>query len=176
MSTRLDQLLDAVGDARDAGGGTSRGAGSRHVFAVALRLVLLLALLGAVGFGTSVYQRLNERSDAAEQARSPLGVIVNAVRATDAVGSVSGRRTGGRRARLVERLASGTYETRFFLSDGWLVEQYAVAGSPYDADAATRLAESSSFSFEEDDGLLTVSCDAGSARVALRSQTEGVAT
>ena len=77
---------------------------------------------------------------------------------------------------LVERLASGTYETRFFLSDGWLVEQYAVAGSPYDTDAATRLAEYSSFSFEEDDGLLTVSCDAGSARVALRSRAEGVAS
>lgn len=175
MSTRLDQLLDAVGDARDAGGGAVRGVGARHVFAVALLALFLLALLGAVGFGTSVYQRLNERSEAAEQARSPLGVIVNAVRATDAAGSVA-RAAGaeGDALVLVERLASGTYETRFFLSDGWLVEQYAVAGSPYDADAATRLAESSSFSFEEDDGLLTVSCDAGSARVALRSRAEGV--
>ena len=173
MSTRLDQLLDAVGDARDAGGGTARGVGSRHVFAVALLALFLLALLGAVGFGTSVYQRLNERSEAAEQARSPLGVIVNAVRATDAAGSVA-RAAGpeGDALVLVERLASGTYETRFFLADGWLVQQYAVEGSPVSTQGATRLAASGSFSFELDDGLLTVSCDAGTARVALRSGGE----
>ena len=77
---------------------------------------------------------------------------------------------------LVERLDTGTYETRFFLCDGWLVEQYAVAGAPYETDGATWLAETGSFSFELDDGMLMVSCDAGTARTALRSQVEGVAS
>ena len=58
------------------------------MFSVILLALFLLALLGAVAFGTSVYQRLNERSTAAADARSPLGVIVNAARATDARGSV----------------------------------------------------------------------------------------
>lgn len=176
MSTRADQLLDAIGRTRTAG--ARRGAAGRanHVFAVALLALFLLALLGAVALGTSVYQRLNERSAAAADARSPLGVIVNAVRATDAPGSVT-RGTGpeGAALVLVERLATGTYETRFYLAEGWLMEQYTVTGAPYDASGATRLAECGSFSFELEGALLTVSCDAGSARVALRSAAEGTA-
>ena len=104
-------------------------------------------------------------------------MVVNAVRATDAPGSVErGKGPEGDALVLVERLDTGTYETRFFLCDGWLVEQYAVAGAPYEADGATWLAETGSFSFELDDGMLTVSCDAGTARTALRSQVEGVAS
>ena len=176
MSARMDQLLDAIGEAR-AARGAERGGRSAHVFAVALLALFLLTLLGAIAFGTQVYQRLNERSGAAADARSPLGVIVNAVRATDAPGSVErGEGPEGDALVLVERLETGTYETRFFLCDGWLVEQYAVAGAPYEADGATRLAEAGSFSFELDDGMLTVSCDAGTARAALRSQVEGVAS
>lgn len=176
MSARMDQLLDAVGEAR-AARGTERGGRSTHVFAVALLALFLLALLGAIAFGTQVYQRLNERSAGAADARSPLGVIVNAARATDAPGSVErGEGPEGDALVLVERLETGTYETRFFLCDGWLVEQYAVAGAPYETDGATWLAEAGSFSFELDDGMLTVSCDEGSARAALRSQVEGVAS
>ncbi|HJB55474.1 MAG TPA: DUF4860 domain-containing protein [Candidatus Olsenella avistercoris] len=173
MSARAERLLDAIGEvqaARRPGGDARR---ADHVFAVALLALFLLALLGAVAVGTSVYQRLNERSDAAAEARSPLGVVVNAVRATDAEGSVT-RAAGpeGDALVLVERLDTGTYETRFFLADGWLVQQYAVEGSPVSTQGATRLAASGSFSFELDDGLLTVSCDAGTARVALRSGGE----
>lgn len=92
---------------------------------------------------------------------------MNAARATDAPGSVErGEGPEGDALVLVERLESGTYETRFFLSDGWLVEQYAVAGAPYGTDGATRLAESGFFSFELDDGVLTVNCDAGTPRAS----------
>lgn len=176
MSSRIDQLLDAVGEVR-AARAPEGPARSGRVFAVILLALFLLALLGAVAFGTSVYQRLNERSTAAADARSPLGVIVNAARATDARGSVErGEGPEGDALVLVERLESGTYETRFFLCDGWLVEQYAVAGAPYGTDGATWLAETGSFSFELDDGVLTVGCDAGTARATLRSQVEGVAS
>ena len=171
MSARVDQLLDAIEDARGMGAAPRGGGRAGHVFAVVLLALFLVALLGAVAFGTSVYQRLNEQRTAAEGARSPLGVIVNAVRATDAAGSVAaGSGPEGAALVLVERLETGTYETRFFLADGWVMEQYAVAGTPYDAESATRLAPSGSFWFEADDGLLTVGCDAGSARVALRSE------
>ena len=114
-----------------------------------------------------------------------------AERLLDAIGEVqAARRPGGdaRRADHVFAVAllalfllallgavavdTGTYETRFFLADGWLVQQYAVEGSPVSTQGATRLAASGSFSFELDEGLLTVSCDAGTARVALRSGGE----
>ena len=177
MSARTDQLLDAVAEVQAARAPQGGAARAGRVFAVVLLALFLLALLGAVVFGTSVYRRLNERSADAADARSPLGVVVNAVRATDAPGSVErGEGPEGDALVLVERLDTGTYETRFFLCDGWLVEQYAVAGAPYEADGATWLAETGSFSFELDDGMLTVSCDAGTARTALRSQVEGVAS
>ena len=171
MSARTDQLLDAVAEIQAARAPQGGAARAGRVFAVVLLALFLLALLGAVAFGSSVYRRLNERSADAADARSPLGVVVNAARATDAPGSVEGDALV-----LVERLETGTYETRFFLSDGWLVEQYAVAGAPYETDGVTWLAETGSFSFELDDGMLTVSCDAGTARTALRSQVEGVAS
>lgn len=177
MSARTDQLLDAVAEVQAARAPQGGAARAGRVFAVVLLALFLLALLGAVAFGTSVYRRLNERSADAADARSPLGVVVNAARATDAPGSVErGEGPEGDALVLVERLDTGTYETRFFLCDGWLVEQYAVAGSPYETDGATWLAETGSFSFELDDGMLTVSCDAGTARTALRSQVEGVAS
>lgn len=155
------------------GGTRPNRAGGRvnQAFAVALLALFLLALLGSVWVGTTVYQRLNARSEAAADARSPLGVIVNAARATDSTGSV-GRGTapnGSEALVLVEHLDTGAYETRFWLEDGWVVEQYAVAGAPYDVESATRVSQSGTFWFEVEGSLLSVGCDAGVARVALRS-------
>lgn len=192
MTRREEQLLSAIGEARGLGGfgagcdgghggaGGSRFGGMRpnraggrvnQAFAVALLALFLLALLGSVWVGTTVYQRLNARSEAAADARSPLGVIVNAARATDSTGSV-GRGTapnGSEALVLVEHLDTGAYETRFWLEDGWVVEQYAVADAPYDVESATRVSQSGTFWFEIEGSLLSVGCDAGVARVALRS-------
>ena len=185
MTRREEQLLSAIGEARGFGGfgagaggswfgGTrSNRAGGRvnQAFAVALLALFLFALLGSVWVGTTVYQRLNARSEAAADARSPLGVIVNAARATDSAGSVerAAAPNGSEALVLVEHLDTGAYETRFWLEDGWVVEQYAVAGAPYDAESAMRVSQSGTFWFEIEGSLLSVGCDAGVARVALRS-------
>lgn len=171
MSARREQLLAAIGELRAARDGRRGDRGrSRQVFAALLLALFVTALLGALGAGTTVYQRLVDRDKNVAKERSSLGVIVNAVRATDASGSVTrGRGPEGDALVLVERLASGTYETRIYLADGWIVEEYAVAGSPYSPGGATRIAESSSFGFEATGSLLEVHCDAGTAQVALRS-------
>ena len=190
MTRREEQLLSAIGEARGFGGfGTGAGGGAggswfggtrpnraggrvNQAFAVALLALFLFALLGSVWVGTTVYQRLNARSEAAADARSPLGVIVNAARATDSTGSVERAvaPSGSEALVLVEHLDTGAYETRFWLEDGWVVEQYAVAGAPYDAESATRVSQSGTFWFEIEGSLLSVGCDAGVARVALRSE------
>jgi hypothetical protein len=74
---------------------------------------------------------------------------------------------------LVERLRSGTYETRIYLYQGHVVEQYAVAAKPYEPEKATPIVPSETFSFSFEDGLLTITTDAGSAEVALRSVRGG---
>lgn len=173
MSARQEQLLGAIRELRGTRGqgGSSGGPGrSRQVFAVLLLALFVVALLGTLAAGTTAYQRLVARDDRTSERRSSLGVIVNAVRATDAEGSVErGIGPEGDALVLVERLESGTYETRIYLADGWIVEEYAPAGTAYDPAGATRIAESSSFGFEVRGSLLEMSCDAGTAQVALRS-------
>ena len=169
MSARDEQLLEALGRAHAARGGSEDRAG--RLFPVVLLGLFVVALLVAMAAGVTVYQRLNDLSSAADEARSPLGVVVNAARATDSTGFV-GEADGPEGSALVltERLDTGSFETRFYLSDGWLVEEYAIAGRDLDPAGATRLAECDDFSFHVADGLLTVSCDGAEAVVALRSE------
>ncbi|WP_270575606.1 DUF4860 domain-containing protein, partial [Candidatus Collinsella stercoripullorum] len=99
-------------------------------------------------------------------------LIANAVRATDAAGSVSAAEgPEGPALVLAEHLDSGDYQTRFYLYRGFVVQEYALADAPLAPDAATPVVESASFSFELDEGsgLLRVSTDAGEVLVALRS-------
>lgn len=173
MSARQEHLLGAIEELRAARSAGSEPGGRgrlRQVFAALLLALFVVALLGVLGVGTAVCQRLVTRDEGVAEVRSSLGVIVNAVRATDAAGSVArGSGPEGDALVLVERLESGTYETRIYLADGWIVEEYALADAAYDPADATRIAESSSFDFEVEGSLLEVSCDAGAAQVALRS-------
>ena len=70
---------------------------------------------------------------------------------------------------LVEHLDSGTFETRLYLHDGWIVEEYAVAGSPYDPAGAVQVAASETFSFEVQPDAVRIDCDEGRTVVALRA-------
>lgn len=173
MSAPREQLLDAIEElraARGAGAAPDGRGRSRQVFAVLLLALFVVTLLGALAAGTTVYQQLIGREDHTSEKRSSLDVIVNAVRATDSSSSVvRGSGPEGDALMLVERLESGSYETRIYLFDGWIVEEYATTGTEYDPSSATRIARSSSFSFELNGSLLEMSCDAGTAQVALRS-------
>ena len=74
---------------------------------------------------------------------------------------------------LVEYLDTGTYETRIYLINGAIVEEYAISGTPYDASRAVKLADSSKLLFSYEDGLLTIVTDQGTTEVALRSMQGG---
>lgn len=178
---REDMLLDAIEEARfasggEGGAGAGSGAGvlavSGHAFTVALFALFVVALLLAILAGTGVYRALRAADGAASGERLSTSLIANAVRATDAAGSVSAAEgPEGPSLVLTEHLDSGDYQTRFYLYRGFVVQEYALADAPLAPDAATPVVESASFSFELDEGsgLLRVSTDAGEVLVALRS-------
>ncbi len=156
---------------------TSEAEGRRnwnHFFTLLIFAMFVAALLGALVLGTRAYSRINALSDAANDRRQALGVVVNGVRAADAQGAV-GTLDGpeGPALVLTEHLDSGDYETRFYLYKGNIVQEYTLAGTPCTPEKATVLAPSDSFSFDYKDGLLSITCDEGTADVALRNVQGG---
>ena len=150
----------------------TRGA-AQHVFTAALFLLFVTALLLALVAGVGVYRRVHAAGAAARDARLAGALVANIVRSKDATGAIRLEEAPGGSQSLVmtERLASGTFETRLYLQDGALVEEYVPADTPYDPARATELAQTARFEVALDvsAGALTITTDDASTRVALRS-------
>lgn len=150
----------------------TRGA-AQHVFTAALFLLFVGALLLALVAGVGVYRRVHAAGTAARDARLTGALVANIVRSKDATGAIRLEEApgGGQSLVMTERLASGTFETRLYLQDGALVEEYVPAGTPYDSARATELAQTARFEVALDvaAGALTITTDDASTRVALRS-------
>ena len=185
-STRhADALLDAMGEARlealGSGQADATRAGrtadrARHAFTIALFGMFSIGLLLAMAAGTGLFRSLRSLDAATGEERMSAGLIANAVHATDAADSVQiGQGPEGRSLVLVERLDSGTFETRFYAYDGQVLQEYVTAGATYNPASAVPVVESRTFevSFDVDSGLLRVTTDAGSTSVALRSVQGG---
>lgn len=146
---------------------------SAHLFTSILFLVFVCALLLALAAGVGVYRHIHATGAATERARLAGALVANVVRSKDAEAAVSlGTAPGGVQSLvLTERLDSGTFETRLYLADGALVEEYVPAGTAYDPAHAEPLVEARSFSVElnEDADMLRVTCDDTATLVALRS-------
>ena len=96
------------------------------------------------------------------------------MRANDSKGAIAqGQGPEGKSLVVVEPLDSGTYETRFYLYEGKVVQEYSLAGSGYTPEKATEVTASDSFDFSYSNGLLTVTTDQGTAEVALRHMQGG---
>ena len=98
------------------------------------------------------------------------GLLTNIVHVNDAADAVE-RGTGPEGDALVrvERIESGTYETRVYLHDGAIVQEYAISGRPYNPDGAIEITSSSTFEFDIEGSLLTLTTDDGTFNIALRS-------
>ena len=106
--------------------------------------------------------------------RKGAGLICNVVRANDSKGAIAqGQGPEGKSLVVVEPLDSGTYETRFYLYEGKVVQEYSLAGSGYTPEKATEVTASDTFDFSYSDGLLAVTTDQGTAEVALRYMQGG---
>lgn len=154
--------------------GKERGTAQGHFFTVLLFAVFVISLLLCIVAGTEVYGNLRQMQVAAGNTRLGVNLISNTIHANDAVNAVAvGQGPEGRALVLVEDLESGVYETRIYLYQGQIVEEYSLQGSAYTPARATAIVASRSFDFSYTGGLLSVTCDEGTAEVAIRSLKGG---
>ena len=126
------------------------------------------------GRGVTVYKAVSADQQASSAQREGAGLICNVVRANDSKGAIAqGQGPEGKSLVVVEPLDSGTYETRFYLYEGKVVQEYSLAGSGYTPEKATEVTASDTFDFSYSDGLLAVTTDQGTAEVALRYMQGG---
>lgn len=172
MSEHKSDVFDAVTVSSthkvEKGGGLQRTF-SVLLFAVFVVMDLLALVAGAHSFGSLIAMRSQN-----DQLIMTLGPITSTVRANDTSGGMeTGKGPEGPSLVMVQSDAYGSYETRIYLYEGHIVQEYTLGGSPYTPQTATVLAESESFAFSYDKGLLTITTDAGEATIALRNLQEG---
>lgn len=140
-------------------------------FTVILFAFIVFFLLITLFVGMQVYSFINSSREASDDTRLGLSLITNSVRMNDAVDAIGvGNGPQGNALVLTERLDSGSYETRIYLYQGMIVEEYAIAESPYTPAKARELVESDSFEFDYANGLLSIYTDQGTAYVAIHSK------
>lgn len=142
---------------------------SRRVFSILLFCVFFVALLAALVIGVNVYTHATETQNEMNTRREGIQLISNIVRANDANDVIGvGEGPEGRSLVMIEHLTSGDYETRLYLYQGNVVQEYSLASDPYDPARASVVTASSRFDFSYEKGLLTIYTDQGEAEVALR--------
>ena len=151
-----------------------RGHSAKRMFPSVIMGVFFIALLLALISGVTVYRSVSDNAKATDTLRQGAGLICNAVHANDAKEAIAvGKGPEGRSLVIVESLKSGTFETRFYLHQGKVLQEYSTAGSPYNPETASVVTNSSRFVFGYEHGLLSVTTDQGTAEVALRAQQGG---
>lgn len=146
----------------------------KRIFPSLVLGVFFIALMLALIAGVSVYSSISNSTTATNTARQGAGLVVNVIHANDAQGAIGvGQGPEGRSLVVTEKLDSGTYETRFYLYQGKVVQEYSIAGSQYSPENASEVIQSNSFDFSYKHGLLTVTTDQGTAETALRSVQGG---
>lgn len=147
---------------------------SSRLFAVALMCVFFVTLMAALASGAIMYRHVSDAQAQVNTTHLQSGLMANIVHVNDAIDSVTtGQGPEGKALVLVQEINGGKYETRVYLYEGSVVQEYAVAGRDYAPMRATRLFESQTFDFAFDGELLTITTDQGSVSVALRSQQGG---
>jgi hypothetical protein len=172
MSSHDTKVFDAVADS--AGHKTKSSHRLQRMFSLLLFTVFVVVDLLALVAGASSFGSLTAMQNTNDARIMTLGPITSSVRANDASGSVStGEGPEGRALVLTQSDSEGSYETRIYLHEGKIVQEYTLAEEPYAPEKATPLADSSTFEFSYGNGLLTVRTDAGEAIIALRNQQGG---
>lgn len=146
----------------------------KKIFPPLILGVFFVALLLALIAGVMVYQYITDTQAQNNAQREGVGLIANVVRANDADNTIAaGMGPEGRSLVVVESLDSGTYETRYYLHDGKILQEYSISGSPYTPEKASEVTESDVFEFSYSHGLLSVTTSQGTTEIALRSMEGG---
>lgn len=146
-------------------------ASTNRMFAAVLFGLFIIMLLLSFLVGINVYRALNTMAESESVQRLEQSFLANTVHSNDMIGAVEvGEGPEGKALVLRETIdGSSSYETRIYSSDGSIVQEYSLAGSPYVPEKAIKLIDSTRFDFSYENGLLTIYTDGGSVDVALRS-------
>ena len=141
-----------------------------HGFSFTVMSAFFIVMMICLVAGVAIYRGVSTQHARTNDLRMQSGLLVNIVRMNDMADCVQ-RAAGpeGDALVLVTTLDSGTYETRVYLYQGAIVQEYAIAGRPFNPDNAVRVVESSSFGFDFRDGLVSMYTDDGCFQVAIRS-------
>ena len=133
--------------------------------------LVVAALMISILFATTVYGAINDERVKGDESRAALNVVANSIRQADSSGFVTSKvGPEGSALVLVEHTKNGDYETRFYLNDGVLLQEYAREGADLNPEDAVEIAELGEFAFEYDESLISVKTDKGQVDVAIRSQ------
>ena len=154
-------------------GEVSGGAAKRFFPVIVLGVFFAVLILGLTS-GVVVYTSISQSAAQSDAQRQGASLISNAVRANDATNAIAvGEGPEGRSLVIRETLNSGTYETRFYLYQGEILQEYSIEDAAYTPEKATVVMESTTFDFKYSHGLLTITTDDGASEIALRSTQGG---
>lgn len=174
-ASRKEQFLDAVQGSALRGQRALPTRDFGRLFTGLLFGLFMVTLLIAIMTGTRVYSSLVDMQLSDNDERLATSLIANYVHAADAVDAIGeGEGPEGRSLVLTERLDSGTFENRLYLSNGKLVEEYAVQGMSYSPGYATPIVSTEVFDFVFNQGVLTITTDYGDVNITLRTAQGGM--
>ena len=136
-------------------------------FIVALSLILVV-------FGSSIYRHIEQTRTADNVTRAGTAYLASRIAAGDNANALS-RRQGpqGDMLVLTETVNGQNYETRLYLYNGQMLEEYKPADAMIDPASATAVVDTDTFTFSYADGLLRMETSSGVQYAALRSPQEG---
>ena len=144
------------------------------IFTIALFVFVVFFLLIGIFLGTKVYQSIHFTGEQTEQLRLSSNIIGGLVKANDTIGAVSeGQGPEGKSLVLRQNTDVGVFEIRIYEYLGHIVQEYSVEGSEYSPYRADEIAVSDTFDFTYESGMLTITTDDGTTKVALRTGNVG---
>ena len=142
-----------------------------NVFTLLLMAFFFIVLMLCLTTGVRIFQGVSAAHAQADALHMQSGLIANIVRINDTADAIEvGEGPEGPALVFVERLESGTFETRIYRSNGAIVQEYAISGRPYKPENAIRIIDSSVFSIGFQGGLVSIQTDEGIVEVAVRSE------
>lgn len=124
-----------------------------HGLMLAIFSLFILAMLVVLLAGSQIFSAVDNYSTETDRTRLTLSLVANAIHANDATNAV--RVEDGPESDVLvlsEVTSTGTYETRFYLYNGWLVEEYAPAGTELDPTRGTQIVRENRFEVTLIDG------------------------
>lgn len=148
--------------------------GSLRTFSVLLMGVFFVVLMMGLVSGVAMYRAIADGQSRASEQNMRAGLVASSIHASDVHDALRrGQGPEGDALVLVDRMGGEEYETRIYQFGGSLVQEYALAGRPYNPNGANVLLEVSDFSFAIDGGLVTLVIDGEPFHLYVRSAQDG---